>query len=433
MSATSQQVESLRYAEADKPMPDFTIRQIRHFRDTQAVLSDFKGKWLLLDFWNKYCGACIASFPHISEIQKQLGDSIQVMLVGIQDKEGQIEQIYEKYRTKEKLIMPCAFDSVLANRFDIYTAPHSILIDRNGVVRYITQSFSVEDIRRILAGDRVVLPGTYKRMHDDNSDDKESSSDSLYSFDSNKLFLVNNNGGNDTDFLYRSVLSQWNYTKHTQSIPDSINDDTSKGRFQALGVPLVWLYNYAYYGVGSWGATDSTRYGIYFLKPILKTKEADRFVYSYKYNKNIYSYSLSMPLKSNTTSKMMKKMQYDLDTYFGFRTEMQDRRCLYWKLVADRSSKSKVKAKSQKMSFHELIHTGFTARNWPFVKFTQWLESNNRYEVFINATKITGNVDMDLDCIPSDIGSINEALKKYGLKLVHARRKMRVLVIKDRD
>jgi hypothetical protein len=54
------------YPEVGKPCPDFTLHNIEYYSKKEASVKDFRGKWLILDFWNKGCGACIASFPKIN-------------------------------------------------------------------------------------------------------------------------------------------------------------------------------------------------------------------------------------------------------------------------------------------------------------------------------------------------------------------------------
>jgi hypothetical protein len=41
------------YPEVGKPCPDFTLNNVAYYSKKKVSLNDFKGKWLILDFWNK--------------------------------------------------------------------------------------------------------------------------------------------------------------------------------------------------------------------------------------------------------------------------------------------------------------------------------------------------------------------------------------------
>ncbi|MBQ8601921.1 MAG: TlpA family protein disulfide reductase [Bacteroides sp.] len=46
-------------------------------------LADFRGKYILLDFWANYCGACLAAFPHIKKIQEQYADRLVIISISV--------------------------------------------------------------------------------------------------------------------------------------------------------------------------------------------------------------------------------------------------------------------------------------------------------------------------------------------------------------
>src|ERR1700737_2636278 len=68
--------------EVGKPCPNFVLHNIEYFPKTQASLKDFKGKWLVLDFWNRYCASCVNSFPKTNDMQKEFYNNVQFIYVG---------------------------------------------------------------------------------------------------------------------------------------------------------------------------------------------------------------------------------------------------------------------------------------------------------------------------------------------------------------
>src|SRR5438309_1226849 len=90
--------DDFNYPEIGKPCPDFTLNEIYNYPKSKASLQDFKGKWLILDFWSRGCTACIQSFPKLNELTKEFKDKVQIVLVGVDDK--LIRKMYEKFRQK---------------------------------------------------------------------------------------------------------------------------------------------------------------------------------------------------------------------------------------------------------------------------------------------------------------------------------------------
>lgn len=64
---------------------DFTLPDLE---GKQVSLSDFRGKWVVLDFWGSWCGWCIKGFPQLKEAYKKYGDKIVVIGIDCNESEA---------------------------------------------------------------------------------------------------------------------------------------------------------------------------------------------------------------------------------------------------------------------------------------------------------------------------------------------------------
>ena len=417
-SLSTKAADSTAYPEIGKQCPTFLLHNIEYYPKKQASLSDFRGKWLVLDFWNKSCGACVASFPGTSRLQQQFGDKVQFMLVGIEDPQGEIRAMYEKFRKKENLLLPCAFDSSIANRFDIYTAPFIIVIDPEGTVQALTYALNNYDIEGFLSGHPPHLQRVF-RMHQDEVS-------SVIPYDRKRPFLVKGNGGIDTDFIFRSVLSRFDPTVNAQFLPEGVDSESiSTGRFEALGAPLYRLYNYAYYGA----ANPGERFQI---KPILKTKDSALFKYSSADGRNMFSYSLSIPAAQSGREKLQAIMRKDLENYFGLAVKRVVVKAPAWKLVATSGAEKLLRTKGGARSYGGLFKINLIVKNFPFRDVIKNLQVFSGI-AFKDATGIDYNVDMSIDLLfNGDAVAMKKALTAYGLDLQEEWKDLQVLQISDK-
>ena len=67
-------------AELGKPCVDSDLFDVN---GKKYRIADFRGKYVLLDFWANYCGACIAAFPHIGKLQQQYADKLTVISISV--------------------------------------------------------------------------------------------------------------------------------------------------------------------------------------------------------------------------------------------------------------------------------------------------------------------------------------------------------------
>jgi cytochrome c biogenesis protein CcmG/thiol:disulfide interchange protein DsbE len=108
--------------------PDFTLTDLD---GKQLMLSDYKGKVVLLDFWATWCTPCRDEIPHFVEMQNKYGpQGFQVIGISMDDDAKPVRKFYQEY----KLNYPVALgDDKLAERFGgMLGLPVNFIIDRQG-------------------------------------------------------------------------------------------------------------------------------------------------------------------------------------------------------------------------------------------------------------------------------------------------------------
>ncbi len=59
--------------------------QTYDINDNPLSLSSLRGKYVMLDFWGSWCGACIRSFPHLKEFYEQHRDHLEILGISCHD------------------------------------------------------------------------------------------------------------------------------------------------------------------------------------------------------------------------------------------------------------------------------------------------------------------------------------------------------------
>ena len=62
--------------------PDFTLPDVN---EKEVNLSNYKGKYLLIDFWASWCGPCKMVAPIISQIAEEYNGKVKVCKVNVDD------------------------------------------------------------------------------------------------------------------------------------------------------------------------------------------------------------------------------------------------------------------------------------------------------------------------------------------------------------
>jgi hypothetical protein len=146
-----------------------------------------------------------------------------------------------------------------------------------------------------------------------------------------------------------------------------------------------------------------------------------------------FCYELKFPPSLN--EKKFDIMLSDLNNYFGAmyniegRLEKRKSKCLAL-VQTGKSSAFQAKGTDENNVF-DGYHLKLTNR--PMKALVNFLGINLDYlPQLVDETGYEGKIDIDLNCNLSDLGSVNQALAIYGLRLQQTEREMDMIVIKDK-
>lgn len=96
-------------------------------------LAEFRGKYVLLDFWSRGCGPCIMSQPELKEISERYKDSLEVVSLSIENRKGW-EEASKAHAMTWNNWNDLEETNGLYARYGVIGIPHFVLISPEGKV-----------------------------------------------------------------------------------------------------------------------------------------------------------------------------------------------------------------------------------------------------------------------------------------------------------
>ncbi|MBC9797034.1 TlpA family protein disulfide reductase [Sinomicrobium weinanense] len=452
LSWTYGEAQENHYPEIGKPVPDFTLKNMEDYTHTKIRSQDLKGKFVILCFWSRFCSGAIKNLSKMNTLYQQFKGKAEIiciggeheispgsyMLPGQEPGMDKLKELYTQLKDLQGLEVPITFDPGLFQRFVPRTVPHILWIDDKGIVQAITSSNSInaENIQSFLEGKPFFF---WDESYAARQERKQ------HTYDRQKPFLTDSNGGKDTNFLYRSLLASYTRDMHkVPSLPYSMQQVYRTHGYTPQGWLEGWatlqdFYKMAY--LAYWWLTNEEkkepRVKNHYNRVVLELKNDSLFTdYDYESRKNMYVYSLIVPPERATPQYLMKTMQQDLYRYFGYEAKVETRTLPYWRITAPENTQRKLKTKGGK---YALLGNGFTRigfRNVSMDKYLNALLYMIRATVpipIINETGIEGYIDIkETEVLLSDFEAIKQLLKKQGFIIEKAEKAFEVIVISDK-
>lgn len=127
------QMKSIKPVSIGQQAPDFTITD-----DTgkEFKLSEYKGKYVMLDFWASWCAPCRSENPNVVRLYNQYkGNGFNIVGISLdEDKKAWQQAIEDDQLTWRHAIETQRFDGKLIKEYRIEAIPSTFIIDPSGKI-----------------------------------------------------------------------------------------------------------------------------------------------------------------------------------------------------------------------------------------------------------------------------------------------------------
>jgi peroxiredoxin len=117
--------------------PDFTLRTLdgRNLR-----LAEQRGQVVMVNFWASWCAPCRVEMPHLNKLYDKYHASGFVLLgVNVDDDSRNASGTATKLGVHFPVLLDA--EKKVVRQFDVATMPSTLLIDRDGRVRYVHRGY----------------------------------------------------------------------------------------------------------------------------------------------------------------------------------------------------------------------------------------------------------------------------------------------------
>ena len=124
-------VQPLEAAKKGEIAPDFTLKNLE---GREISLSDYRGKFILINFWATWCVPCKVEMPSLEKLYQRFKSNDFELLPISNDMFG--VKVVQPYVETQKFSFPVLVDPLLqvSNRYGVVTLPTTFLIDPKGQV-----------------------------------------------------------------------------------------------------------------------------------------------------------------------------------------------------------------------------------------------------------------------------------------------------------
>jgi peroxiredoxin len=123
--------------------PDFTLKNAN---GTEAALSDFRGKGVLINFWATYCPPCEKEMPYLENAYRRHKEQgIEILAINA----AEPTRIVNQFISQQKVTFPILLDrdGIVLEQYQVRNLPTSFFINAKGeIVKKVSGELTEEKI-----------------------------------------------------------------------------------------------------------------------------------------------------------------------------------------------------------------------------------------------------------------------------------------------
>lgn len=393
-------------------LPFGEFDKVLQYDSDRLRLEDYRGKFVVLEFWATWCSASSGSLFQVDELQQKFYADIQFIPVTYESREKVMDKL-DAYPSMASLSLPLVVDEKgLGKLFPHITLPHLVILDREGKIIAVTgkEELTEEKLERLVrTGVASFRTKVDKRL---------------------KLSLAENLISGNHQIPSKNIRFQSALTSFIPEVSGTLMDDRENGaHILAVNKTLLRLYRFAY------SARDFANYiGInrvvlngFGEEELDSPKTGLDYIAWQEEGDHVFGYELIAPPGVD----QYQIMREDLDRYFpGIAAKLETRKRKVWALRLPEGEK--YPSSSYEHASYSFSPVEASIRNYPLIgllyQLNQTTLQRSPYPL-IDLTGIDYPIDLDLKGNFSKPEDLKAAFEKAGFILELSEEEIPVLVL----
>jgi peroxiredoxin len=107
----------------------------------KVSLEDFRGRWVLINFWSTWCGPCRAEIPFLKKWSTEFVAKLTIVGLSVDDKEEDLKNFLAKEQLSYPVLLAGQLHESVPSAYNVHGIPMNVLVDPDGWVAYVDYGF----------------------------------------------------------------------------------------------------------------------------------------------------------------------------------------------------------------------------------------------------------------------------------------------------